>query len=191
MAAINGRFGVGTQPGSAYQFHSLDERATGRAVYGQATVAGAIGVWGNATGDNSTGVWGNGVNYDFYAAGPGTNYGAASSIRWKQNIRDIDGALEMVLQMRGVYFDWDADHGGSHDMGFIAEEVGHHVPEVVAFEPDSEYASGMDYGKMTPVLLQAIKEQQAIIDRQEGAITALQSSVAQLQGQIAAIKADW
>ncbi len=157
-------------------------------MYGETTGESAIGVWGQATGANSTGVWGEGTNFDFYAAGPGTNYGASSSIRWKENIREIEGALEMVLQMRGVYFDWNEDHGGSHDMGFIPEEVGRQVPEVVGFEPDSEYASGMDYGKMTPVLLQAIKEQQEVIERQHGLIAELQSAVAALKGEVAAIQ---
>ena len=64
----------------------------------------------------------------------------------------------MVTQMRGVYFDWDEEHGGRHDIGFIAEEVGQHVPEIVVYEPDSEFTTGMDYGRMTPLLLQAIKE---------------------------------
>jgi hypothetical protein len=48
----------------------------GRAVYATATASNSIGVYGKATGANSTGVWGEGVNYDFYANGPGTNYGS-------------------------------------------------------------------------------------------------------------------
>jgi len=71
-----------------------------------------------------TGVTGSGNSFDFDAQGTGVNYGATSSIRWKKNIRQIDGALDKILRIRGVYFDWDDDHGGQHDMGFIAEEVG-------------------------------------------------------------------
>ncbi|MCA9293612.1 MAG: tail fiber domain-containing protein [Phycisphaerales bacterium] len=49
----------------------------------------------------------------------------------KSNIRNIDGSLDKIAQLRGVYFDWDHEHGGAHDMGFIAEEVGAALPEIV------------------------------------------------------------
>ena len=32
--------------------------------------------------------------------------------RWKRNIEEIDGALDKLLSLRGVYFDWDEEHGG-------------------------------------------------------------------------------
>ena len=87
-----------------------------------------------------------------------------SSIRWKKNITEIDNALDKVLNIRGVYFDWDEEHGGQHDMGMIAEEVGEYIPEIVIYEDDGVYATGMDYGALTPVLVEAIKEQQAQIE---------------------------
>jgi hypothetical protein len=44
-------------------------------------------------------------------------------------------------------------------IGFIGEEVGQLFPEVVHFDPeDPRYVDGMDYSKMAPILLQAIKE---------------------------------
>lgn len=154
----------------------------GRGIHGACSGNNGIGVFGWADGISGTGVHGYGVAYDFYAAGPGINYGADSSIRWKQNIEEIDSALEMVMQMRGVYFDWDSEHGGKHDMGFVAEEVGQYVPEIVVYEENGEYASGMDYGKMTPILLQAIKEQQGIISE-------LRAEIENLRDDIRSIKA--
>ncbi|MHC4619210.1 MAG: tail fiber domain-containing protein [Planctomycetota bacterium] len=116
------------------------------------------GVYGVASSSFGRGVQGNGGDYDFYASGPGTNYGAASSIRWKSNIRLIDEALEKVVRLRGVYFNWDAEHGGEHDVGMIAEEVGEVLPEIVEYEKDGDYTSGMDYSKLTPLLVEAVKE---------------------------------
>ena len=110
------------------------------------------------------GVQASGTYFDFYASGPGENYGSESSIRWKRNIEEIDGALDKVMTLRGVYFDWDEEHGGQHDMGFIAEEVGQVIPEIVGYEPDGVYATGVDYGAITPMLVQAIKEQQRQIE---------------------------
>jgi len=108
---------------------------------------------------SEVGVFACGDDYDFYAGGGwGTKYGSGSSIRWKRNITEIDNALDKVLNLRGVYFDWDEEHGGQHDMGMVAEEVGEYIPEIVVYEDDGVYATGMDYGALTPVLVEAIKE---------------------------------
>jgi len=58
-------------------------------------------------------------------------------------------------------------------MGFIAEEVGKVIPEIVAYEPDGVYATGVDYGAITPVLVQAIKEQQEQIKQLKAEIEEL------------------
>ncbi len=165
----DGLFGMGVRGQSSGNY--------GRGVHGACSGNNGIGVFGWADGNSGTGVHGYGAAYNFYADGPGQDYGSSSSIRWKQNIEEIDSALEMVMQMRGVYFDWDADHGGDHDMGFVAEEVGQHVPEIVVYEKNGKYASGMDYGKMTPILLQAIKEQQGIISAMKSEIDALRAEI--------------
>ena len=66
------------------------------------------------------------------------------------------------MNLRGVSYDWDKEHGGQHAVGFIGEEIGKYYPEIVVFDKESPdpsyYVTGMDYSKMTPVLLQAIKE---------------------------------
>jgi hypothetical protein len=76
----------------------------------------------------------------------------------------------------GVYFDWDEEHGGKHDMGFIAEEVGQVIPEIVGYEPDGVYATGVDYGAITPMLLQAIKEQQRQIEELKAQVEELRKT---------------
>jgi hypothetical protein len=126
--------------------------------YGGYFEANKRGVYALATGSSGIGVYGEGELYDFYAHHGRTNYGSASSIRWKSNIQPIDNPLDKVLQLRGVYFDWDQEHGGEHDVGMIAEEVGKVLPEIVQYEEDGIYTSGMDYSKLTPLLVEAIKE---------------------------------
>ena len=113
------------------------------------------GVRGDSPGGR--GVTGTGGSLDFFASGPGTDYGAASSIRWKTDIRPIDDPLGKVDALRGIYFSWDAEHGGEHDVGMIAEEVGDVLPEIVQYEEDGINASGMDYSKLTPLLVEAVK----------------------------------
>lgn len=40
----------------------------------------------------------------------------------------------------------------------VAEEVGEVVPEIVAYEANGIDANGMDYSKLTPLLVEALKE---------------------------------
>jgi len=110
--------------------------------------------------------------YDFYAAGDGQDYGSSSSIRWKSNVRNIDQPLEKVGRLRGVYFDWDADHGGHHDVGMIAEEVGAVLPEIVTYEENGIDAHGMDYSKLTPLLVEAVNALRAEKDEEIGGLRA-------------------
>lgn len=157
--------GIGVRgQGTIYGMWSETTGERGRAVVGRALNERSIGVYGIALGENSTGVFGEGQNYDFYANGPGVDYGSGSSIRWKKNITPISSPIEKIMAIRGVTFDWDETHGGKHDVGMIAEEVGKVLPEIVVYEENRLDAIGMDYSKITPLLLEAIKAQQAEIE---------------------------
>jgi hypothetical protein len=102
-----------------------------------------------------------------------------SDIRHKENIRNIDGALDLVLKLNAIKYDikkekyTDAYNLGSKDMerieesrknllGFSAQEVEKIIPEVVSYD-DSTDIYGIDYIRLVPILAQAIKEQNAKI----------------------------
>ncbi len=116
---------------------------------------------------------------DFYASGSCTvDYGVSSSIRWKKNIRPIDNVLEKISRIRGVYFDWDQEHGGQHDVGMIAEEVGEVFPEVVAKDPSAPgYAMGMDESSLAGVFVEAIKALKSEIDNLKSENTELRKLI--------------
>lgn len=96
-----------------------------------------------------------------------------SSKRWKTNIRPIENALDKVIRLKGVYFDWKAD--GKHDIGMIAEEVGEVIPEVVAYEENGVDAKSVDYARLVAVLVEAVKEQQNEIETLKQRIEVLES----------------
>jgi hypothetical protein len=79
-----------------------------------------------------------------------------SSRRWKNNIHPLEDALDRVQRLRGVSFDWTTDE--KHDIGLIAEEVGQVVPEIVTYEDNGLDARSVDYGRLTALLVEAIKE---------------------------------
>jgi Chaperone of endosialidase len=109
-----------------------------------------------------------------------------SSQRWKTNIQTIEGALEKVQGLRGVSYDWKVD--GKHDIGLIAEEVGKVIPEVVVHEANGKDAIGVDYARLAPVLIEAIKEQQQLLEDRGAQITAQQEQIKAHEQQIAALQ---
>jgi hypothetical protein len=110
-------------------------------------------------------IWGEnkGSGWVFYAhSAQGRHYGHNSSIRMKEQIAPIADALHKIRRLAGVSFVWKGS--GVADLGFIAEDAGRVLPEAVTYEDDG-YASGMSYDHVIPVLVEAVKEQQLIIER--------------------------
>jgi len=105
----------------------------------------------------SVGVNASGNDWDFYAIGPGVDYGSLSSRRWKTDIRNIANPIEKIKRLRGVYYTWDRAHGGKHDIGFIAEEIAKEIPEIVHYEENGIGVLGLDYSKTTPLILEALR----------------------------------
>ena len=79
----------------------------------------------------------------------------------KTNIKPMQDALATVNKMQG--YSYDLKNGGKQEVGFMADEVANVVPEVVTFHKDGT-AAGLDYGRLTSVLVEAIKAQQIQID---------------------------
>ena len=84
---------------------------------------------------------------------------ATSDIKLKENIKTIENSLDKVLQLRGVEFDWKETKDSS--IGLIAQEVEEVLPELVHETDDIKSVS---YGNITAVLIEAIKEQNKIIN---------------------------
>ena len=129
---------------------------------------------------------------------PGDIVAYSSDRRLKTNITNIDNALDKVLKLNGVHFDWADDihergfHGakpGEKAVGVIAQEVEAVLPELVAPAPfdvlkDQETGehigskSGEDYKtvkyeKLTALLIEAVKELSAKVDLQQEEIDRL------------------
>lgn len=83
-----------------------------------------------------------------------------SDISLKENIQPIDSALEKVLSLFGVSFDWKANK--SKSIGLIAQQVEKVVPEIVS-TTNRGYKT-VSYDSVIPLLIEAIKEQQEQIN---------------------------
>ena len=95
---------------------------------------------------------GNYVSGSFTSSG---NITAYSDISLKENVKNIEGALDTVSKLRGVSFD-RIDMDGESQIGFIAQELEPLVPEVVQTMPDG--IKTVAYGNVVALLVEAIKE---------------------------------
>ena len=98
-----------------------------------------------------------------------------SSLRYKNNIQPITNPLDKIAKMRGVTYNWK--DSGEPDVGLIAEEVIDILPEIVSFEKNGHDAFGIDYSKLTSLLLESIKAQQNMIEGQNKKIQALEEKL--------------
>ena len=85
-----------------------------------------------------------------------------SSIRYKKDVEPLGSAVDTISKLQGVSYSWKDT--GKKDFGFIAEEVGKVIPEIVEWSADPQYANTMDYTRIISFLVEAVKEQQKKID---------------------------
>ncbi len=135
----------------------------------------------------STITYGNSLAYGFYAI---------SDARYKKNIVPLGNALDQVLALRGVSYNWnkekfpDQKFGDGKQMGFLAQEVEQIFPELV--QTDANGYKSVNYVGVVPVLVEAVKSQQKKIDvltAKMGEVDALKAKNASLEADNAMIKA--
>jgi hypothetical protein len=123
-----------------------------------------------------------GSSYLSYIGGGSGQY-TVSDERMKENVTTLSGTLDKVKQLRGVSHTWkDTEQMGTDtQIGMIAQEVEKIYPELVGdggLPNDNEGNAPMksvNYPHLTSVLVEAIKEQQTIIDDLKTRIEALES----------------
>jgi hypothetical protein len=100
--------------------------------------------------------------------------GCSSSLRYKTNVANFGGGLDIINRLRPIRFDWK--DGGTHDLGLAAEEV-EKVEPLLTFRNEAGQVEGVKYDRLTAVFINAFKEQQEQIKRQQSQIDALKELV--------------
>jgi len=107
-----------------------------------------------------------------------------SDIRYKKNIKPLKNVLSKVLSVQGVSYDWKKDEfpekafADKTEIGFIAQELEKYFPNLV--QTDSNGYKTVQYSHMVPVLLEAIKEQQKLIQNLQGSVSDLIQAMSKL-----------
>ncbi|HVY13092.1 MAG TPA: tail fiber domain-containing protein [Alphaproteobacteria bacterium] len=93
-----------------------------------------------------------------------------SDIRLKQNLHPIPNALDRILQVRGMNYEWRSNH--AKDMGLVAQDVEKVFPEVVSTTGGTK---GIDYAKMVAPLVEAIRQLKEDNDALRAKVNALEA----------------
>ncbi|HEX5654804.1 MAG TPA: tail fiber domain-containing protein [Chitinophagaceae bacterium] len=170
MARINGRLEI-TNPG-AYDEPSLTITRTGLGIIKFENPLES-GDW-NLTAYNDGSSMGsrlyfNGANRTpFTLVGNGNAILAGSltqnsDLRLKKDIRPLKNMLKKIMNVSGYTYNWiDSSRDNSLQIGFIAQELEKELPQLV--QTDEKGMKSIAYSNITPVLLEAIKEQQLMIE---------------------------
>jgi len=169
-------------------FQASNAFANNYAVYGDALGIGGTPGPGTPAGPTFAGFF----NGDVYIS---NTYGPSDQ-KLKQDVHNLDGALDIVMQLKPhTYYYRYQDFPGmalpsGKQFGLIAQEVEQVLPELVreTVNPAKYDAQGnivatsvdfksMNYQELIPILIKAVQEQQAIIEKQQAQIDALTEEV--------------
>lgn len=91
-----------------------------------------------------------------------------SDERLKDNVQPLADTLAKVKQARGVTFAWKGEKDAAH-LGFVAQEIEAVFPDLVSeWVVDGETVKCVDYARMVPVLLEAVKELAGQVEKLAG-----------------------
>lgn len=107
--------------------------------------------------------------------GTASDWIATSDVSLKENISTIDNALDVTLQLQGHSYNMKDNNKKRY--GFIAQEVEKVLPELVEFIDSNKKLKGVNYDKVTPILVEAIKQQQQLIEELTQRIKKLESNI--------------
>jgi hypothetical protein len=96
-----------------------------------------------------------------------TSWVSDSDIRLKDKIGDIDNALESILKLETLKFNWKYDYELENKrayFGLVAQNVQELLPELVEIGRDEMKTLGVKYTELIPILVKAIQQQQAQIE---------------------------
>jgi hypothetical protein len=152
-------FDITTQTDSKYLRSNATDSASGVITFSNSTAStskttGAVIVTGGVGVSGALNVGGDVVAY------------ASSDERLKDNIELISNPIEKVQSLKGVTWDWNSNadelQQSLPNVGVIAQDVEKVLPQLVT-DRDNGF-KGVDYAKLTGLLIEAVKDQQKQID---------------------------
>jgi Chaperone of endosialidase/Lower baseplate protein N-terminal domain len=107
-------------------------------------------------------------------------YLTSSDKNLKKDITILTGSLDRILALRGYNFSWRSD--SRKDIGIIAQEVEKQFPEIV--HTDSHGLKSVEYANLIAPMIEAMREQQSLIEKQQQEIDTLKKSLENIQSSL-------
>lgn len=107
-------------------------------------------------------------------------YNTSSDIRIKTKIIDTHFGIKDLMQVKVRDFEFKADPIGTANTGFIAQELFDIYPYAVTKPLDPNELWQIDYGRITPLIVKAVQDQQVEIESLKEKVTQLETLVQQL-----------
>jgi hypothetical protein len=134
----------------------------------------------------------------FYVDGAGRPHGTGgyvnlSDARFKRNVVSIENALDSILNLRGVTYEWDTEKWkerglpAGKQIGFIAQEVEKVLPELVT--TDAKGYKMVSYADAVPVLVEAVKTLKKNNDAKDARISELEKRLDAIERALAELTA--
>jgi hypothetical protein len=119
------------------------------------------------------------VNGSAHRVDNSSTWTVTSDARLKKNVADIEGALETLLSLRGVTFEYRDPAAPGLRRGFVAQEVERVLPEWVDVGPDGYRR--LTLGGFEALAVEAFREQQRELEAQREELDALRAEVDRLR----------
>ena len=109
---------------------------------------------------------------------------AGSDLRLKKSVESLSNPLEKILALDGISYLWNESAAASASkntqVGFVAQQVAAVIPDLVKKDTETGYLA-INYTKLTPYLVESIKELKSLIDSQHEKINQLESDIRNLK----------
>lgn len=180
-----GNVGIGTTPNTTYQLKTNGFVDINCGSYSQSFVFNNSGYMGQIGVQPSSNNYGYiGTSSKAFSAMYSYGFHTVSDSRQKENFNDIENPLNKILNLKGLTYDIKKEYSIKTDtikdkykkekiekqrynhMGFLAQDVQAIIPQAVIYDDETDVYS-VNYSRIIPVLVEAIKEQQKMIEALE------------------------
>jgi Chaperone of endosialidase len=127
--------------------------------------------------------------YESGTTGIGISY--SSDRRLKENIVDSDAGLSMLMKLKVRDYDFVSDSKHERQQGFVAQEIYKIYPQVVNHPDDGikplakgAIPWGVDYGRLTPLIVKSVQDLKALFDGEAGDINKLKADNDNLRARL-------
>jgi hypothetical protein len=125
---------------------------------------------------------------DVAGAAHATSFPTSSDARLKTKIAPLTNVLEKLQQIRGISFDWNEVYqslgrsSGHREIGVVAQEVEAVFPELIHTWGEESYKA-VDYGRLTAVLVEAVKELKADNEALRAELDSLKQAIKEVKAE--------